>query len=167
MAYANFQNPEIIQGVAVFQGTLIKGTVHFTEKNDLVEIKVNLQGLPQGMYGFHIHEAGDLTDGCTSACAHFNPYNKNHGCPGARERHVGDLGNVVFGANKKAQYTVPDDQIKLRGYRCNIIGRSVVIHEKMDDCGFGEGSSRTESLKTGNAGARLACAVIGYSKHCK
>ena len=168
MTYANFQTPEIIQGVAVFQCPEIKGTVYFTEINEhLVEIKVNLQGLPQGMYGFHIHEAGDLTDGCKSACAHFNPYNKNHGCPGARERHVGDLGNVVFESNRRAQYTFYDDQIKLRGYRCNIIGRSVIVHEETDDCGLAQGPLRSESLKTGNAGNRLACAVIGYSKHCK
>ena len=35
----------------------------------------------------------------------------------------------------------------------------VIIHE--DDCGKG---GNAESLKTGNAGKRIACAVIGYSK---
>ena len=54
-----------------------------------------------------------------------------------------------------------DHMIKLRGYKQNIIGRSVVIHEKTDDLGLGKNE---ESLKTGNAGARIACAVIGYSK---
>jgi Cu-Zn family superoxide dismutase len=166
MSFANFYQTEFIQAVAVFQGPKIKGTVYFTETNDenIVEIKINLEGLRSGHYGFHIHEAGDLTDGCTSACAHFNPFSKNHGCPGSKERHVGDLGNVVFGSNGKAQYSFFDDHIRLRGYRSNIIGRSVVIHESPDDCGLG---GNTESLKTGNAGKRLACAVIGYSKNCK
>jgi Cu-Zn family superoxide dismutase len=56
-----------------------------------------------------------------------------------------------------------DNMIKLRGYERNIIGRSVVIHENTDDLGMG---GNEDSLKTGNAGARIACAVIGYSKNC-
>jgi len=54
-----------------------------------------------------------------------------------------------------------DHLIKLRGDLQNIIGRCVVIHEKTDDLGKG---GNAESLKTGNAGKRIACAVIGYSK---
>jgi Cu-Zn family superoxide dismutase len=38
------------------------------------------------------------------------------------------------------------------------LGRSIVIHESIDDCGFGHNK---ESLITGNAGGRMACAVIG------
>ena len=152
-----------IYAIAVFNND-IKGNVKFTE--DLVsnkcKIELNLTGLfPNSLHGFHVHEAGDLTDKCTSMCAHFNPYGKNHGCPGASERHVGDLGNIRTNSKGEAKYIFYDDVIKLRGTKCNIIGRGLIIHEEHDDCGEG---GDAESLKTGNAGKRIACAVIGYSK---
>jgi len=153
-----------IHAIAFFEK---HGTVIFSEStNKKVKITVNLSGLTPGLHGFHVHEAGNLTKGCESMCAHFNPYHKTHGCPGMKNRHVGDLGNVVVDQNGNANYTFFDDVIKLRGFRCNIIGRGLVIHENPDDCGQAQGEQRQESLKTGNAGKRIACAIIGYKEMC-
>jgi Cu-Zn family superoxide dismutase len=152
-----------IHAIAVFTDT-IKGTVKFTEMNDIGKIKIelNLSGLkPNSLHGFHVHEAGDLSDKCTSMCAHFNPYGLTHGCPGMKNRHVGDLGNIHTNNKGDAKYTLMDDVIKLRGYKANIIGRGLVIHEDPDDCGQG---GQPDSLTTGHAGKRIGCAVIGYSK---
>ena len=152
-----------ISAIAVFNDT-IKGTVQFTEdfvKNQ-IRIDLNIKGLDSNsLHGFHVHEAGDLTDKCTSMCSHFNPYENTHGCPGMKERHVGDLGNITANNKGEAKYTFYDNIIKLRGSKANIIGRGLIIHEDEDDCGKG---GNAESLKTGNAGKRIACAVIGYSK---
>ena len=99
------------------------------------------------------------------ACAHFNPYGKDHGGPEMKNRHVGDLGNIYFDKKGEAKYSFQDDYIKLRGTKSNIIGRSVVIHADRDDLGLG---GHKDSLTTGHAGARITCAVIGYSKKmCK
>jgi Cu-Zn family superoxide dismutase len=53
-----------------------------------------------------------------------------------------------------------DSIIKLRGTKSNIIGRGLIIHADTDDLGLGGNEA---SLKNGNAGKRIACAVIGYS----
>jgi Cu-Zn family superoxide dismutase len=159
----NTMNNKPVYAIAVFSDT-IKGTVKFTEdlNNNVVIIDLNLSGLkPNSLHGFHVHEAGDLTDKCTSMCAHFNPYGKTHGCPGMSERHVGDLGNIKTNSKGEAKYSFYDNVIKLRGSKSNIIGRGLIIHEDEDDCGKG---GDAESLKTGNAGKRITCAVIGYSK---
>ena len=151
----------MVQAIAVFTDK-VKGYVIFTEDNNKIRIDLNLTGLnANSEHGFHVHEAGDLTDKCTSMCAHFNPYNKTHGCPGSKNRHVGDLGNITTNSKGQAKYTFFDDVIKLTGNKCNIIGRGLVIHADPDDCGKGDNE---DSLKTGNSGKRIACAVIGYSK---
>jgi Cu-Zn family superoxide dismutase len=153
-----------IQAIAVFNEKTIKGTVRFIEnfENNSILIEISIKGLHKNaLHGFHVHEAGDLSDQCTSMCAHFNPYGKTHGCPGMKERHVGDLGNLQTNAQGEAKYIMHDEVIKLRGTKANIIGRGLIIHADPDDCGKG---CQPDSLTTGHAGKRIACAVIGYSK---
>ena len=151
------------EAVCVIQDSEIKGHILFREfkEQKKTAIILRLTGVPPGEHGFHIHQSGDLREGCNSLCAHFNPYNKNHGGPKDKERHVGDLGNIEPDSNGEVNKTIYDKLIKLSG-KNSIIGRSVVIHEDRDDLGRG---GNAESLKTGNAGKRIACGVIGLSKN--
>ena len=82
---------------------------------------------------------------------------QTHGGPADDERHVGDLGNVEADANGKVETTITDSLVSLIGQH-SVIGRSLVVHEGVDD--FGKGGHEL-SLTTGNAGGRLACGVIG------
>ena len=54
-----------------------------------------------------------------------------------------------------------DQQVSLFG-RHSVIGRSCVLHRYTDDLGMG---GNAESEKTGNAGPRIACGVIGLSSN--
>lgn len=53
----------------------IRGNVTFTQAGcgQPVQVKVLITGLVSGPHGFHIHESGDLSAGCTSMGAHYNP----------------------------------------------------------------------------------------------
>ena len=59
--------------------------------------------------------SGDLSGGCLTAGAHFNPFGNNHGAPGDRERHVGDLGNIESDETGVAKFTFEDKLISLNG----------------------------------------------------
>ena len=61
---------------------------------------------------------------------------------------------------EKVNIKFTDKYIKLRDNEANIIGRGLVIHADLDDCGKGDYS---DSKTTGHAGKRIGCAIIGYA----
>ena len=93
-------------------------------------------------------------------CAHFNPYNKQHGGPNSKERHAGDLGNLKTDKYGNVNIIMSDTIIKLKG-KASIIGRGLIIHADEDD--LGNGSNEASKLN-GNSAKRIACAIIGISK---
>jgi Cu-Zn family superoxide dismutase len=72
----------------------VSGVAKFFKEGDKTRIKATFTGLKTGIHGFHIHEFGNLTEGCKTAGGHYNPFGKNHGGPLDEERHVGDLGTL-------------------------------------------------------------------------
>jgi len=148
--------------VAVIQGDKVSGVVHFYQLNgptSAVKIVGNLTGLTPGSHGFHVHQMGDTTNGCKSMGGHFNPNAVSHGAPYDVSRHVGDLGNIQANSYGVANFERTDRHISLNGIH-SVLGRGVVVHAGQDD--FGRGGN-DGSLKTGNAGGRVACGVIGIS----
>ncbi|ENN76399.1 superoxide dismutase [Cu-Zn] 2 [Dendroctonus ponderosae] len=151
----------MVKAVAVLKSEVVNGTVFFSQEgNNPVQVNGSLSGLKEGLHGFHIHEFGDNTNGCISAGPHFNPNDKEHGGPTDADRHAGDLGNIEANAEGVAKINITDKQISLSGAN-SIIGRTVVVHADPDDLGKG---GHELSKTTGNAGGRLACAVIGLAQ---
>ncbi|KAJ7134689.1 Cu/Zn superoxide dismutase [Mycena epipterygia] len=159
-SFARTEPALVTKAVVVLKGdSKVTGTVTFEQKNGVTTVTGDLKNLdPLASRGFHIHQFGDVSDGCSSTGSHFNPYAKNHGAPSATERHVGDLGNIQTDEFGSASFKFEDRLISLNG-PLSIVGRAVVLHAGTDD--LGKNPNDPESLKTGNAGARSACGVIG------
>jgi Cu-Zn family superoxide dismutase len=110
---------------------------NFQGEKDPITVTGEISGLKPGLHGFHVHEFGDNTNGCISAGAHFNPFNKEHGGPEDTERHAGDFGNVTADESGIAKINITDKQISLCG-PLSVLGRTVVVHADPDDLGKGE-----------------------------
>ena len=146
---------ETIKAIAQLEHTVgdVQGAIKFKQKpGQPTIIKGIVKGLTPGKHGFHIHEYGDLSDGCDSAGGHYNPDGVDHG--NLKQGHVGDLGNIVADKSGTARFQLKAERVILK----DVVGRAIVIHADADDLGKG---GDEESLKTGNAGARIACGIIG------
>jgi Cu-Zn family superoxide dismutase len=149
---------KIQEAVAVILSGKIQGTVVFKQKEDHVRIVIDIKGLNKNhKHGFHIHESGDLREGCKSCCAHYNPYNTQHA--GLEGGHAGDLGNIKTNENGECNISIKTDKFIVD----EILGRSIIIHQDEDDLGLG---TFEDSKTTGHSGSRIACSVIGISKDC-
>lgn len=153
--------------VALIQGegeSAVNGEVTFLQKHPPagpVKVRGKINGLPPGKHGIHIHQAGDLRQGCEKLGGHFNPYLAQHGGPRDAIRHVGDLGNVEAKEDGTAELHFVDPLMSLVGGARSIVGRAVVITQQEDDLGRG---GTADSVTTGSAGKPLACGVIAYIK---
>lgn len=130
----------------------IKGKAVFYDTYGGTVVVASVCGLPQdqggnhsGFHGFHIHEGGSCTENeqgeFTDAHGHYNPEGTPH------PEHVGDLPPLLSncGTAWMAVYTN-------RFYPEDVIGRTVIIHEKADDF---------HSQPSGDAGEMIACGEIG------
>lgn len=134
----------------------ITGKVELSQptKNATCFVEYELYGIPNGYHGFHLHEKqlGNTPNPCDGACSHFNPTNQVHGY------HVGDLCFNIYSFNGCSRGSFHCPRLDLFIY--DISGTSIVIHEEEDNGGAIRGHYDQESLKTGRAGKRIACANL-------
>lgn len=135
------------------RGNTATGTVSFVQSGDVVKVSGTVSGLKPGAeHGFHIHEKGDCSSGDgMSTGGHFNPGGKPHGHHGMGEHHTGDLPVLKADANGKASFSFESRTIRVGSTANDIVGKGLIVHRDPDDY---------TTQPTGNAGPRLACAVI-------
>ncbi|XP_014711365.1 extracellular superoxide dismutase [Cu-Zn] [Equus asinus] len=119
-----------------------------------LEAFFDLEGFPAEANGssraIHVHQFGDLSQGCDSTGAHYNPLAVPH------PLHPGDFGNFPVRDGRLWKYR-GNLAASLSGPH-SIVGRAVVVHAGEDDLGRGGNQA---SVENGNAGRRLACCVVG------
>lgn len=143
--------------LAPTQGQQARGTVRFRRQGDSVFVTGAVSGLaPNAKHGFHVHEFGDCSapDG-TSAGGHFAPEAHPHGTPDPTKHHAGDLGNIQADASGQARIDLKVPGLGLAAGNRAIVGRGLIVHAGPDDL---------TTQPTGNAGARIACGVVGIAK---
>ena len=135
------------------QGKEVRGLVLFREMDaQHVMVHARVIGLkPIAEHGFHLHENGQCAspDGA-SAGGHFNPAKAAHG-PQDAEHHAGDMPNLKADGNGVADQKFIIQGVSLSPGPTSIDARSVIVHADPDDF---------RSQPAGNAGPRLACAVV-------
>jgi len=149
----NIQGPSAGAQLSSTKGNSTSGLVTFTQAGPKVLVSAEIRGLkPNAEHGFHIHEKGDCSSGDgMSTGGHFNPTTQSHGAHGIGSHHAGDLPSLIADANGVAKLKFETTSITIDSGVTNIIGRGLIVHRDPDDY---------KTQPTGNAGPRLACAVI-------
>jgi Cu-Zn family superoxide dismutase len=132
------------------------GTAKLLQSSDGVLIEAEIRGLPPGEHAFHIHQKGacDPATNFNSAGGHFAVAGEKHGYLAEDGPHAGDMPNQFAGQDGVLRLHVFNPNVTLGNGEGSLFGpdgTSIVIHAKPDDY---------QSQPAGNAGDRVACAVI-------
>lgn len=124
------------------------GEIIFTDSKYGLLITPNLQGLPPGGHGFHLHAIPDCGDHGMKAGDHYDPANtKTHLGPYG-EGHLGDLPVLTVDMDGKANIPVLAPRLSTK----DLTGLAVMIHEGAD--------TYSDIPKLGGGAGRIACAVF-------
>lgn len=127
------------------------GSATATTSKAGVMISLNVEGLPPGQHGAHVHLVGRC-DAPTfeSAGGHWNPTNAQHGLEGPPGQHAGDMPNLNVDANGRGSLEYGLQGASFDGL-LDADGSAMMIHAAADD-------QRTDP--SGNSGGRIACGVF-------
>jgi Cu-Zn family superoxide dismutase len=128
---------------------VIVGRAALVQQGATVIVGVQATGMTPGLHGLHIHTVGSCVGpSFTSAGAHFNPTNANHGA------HAGDLPDLSVnqaGLGMMAAFTTHFTLLPGPLSIFDTDGAAIVVHANPDD---------HVTNPSGNSGPRLACGEI-------
>lgn len=130
-----------------------------------LRLTLHVEGLSPGPHAVHFHEHGRCDPPeFQSAGGHYNPADAQHGMPDMDEdamdqdHHVGDMLNQDVGDQGTLDTVLINYPATLTQGPTTLLdedGSALVIHAEPDDY---------ESQPSGNAGSRVACAVVSSAQ---
>lgn len=109
----------------------------------------DLNTLPPGIHGMHIHEQASCADGGLAAGGHLDPQKtEQHLGPYHGQGHLGDLPALTVTADGNATQPVLAPRLKV----IDLKGHSIIIHAG--------GDNYSDTPPMGGGGARIACGII-------
>jgi Cu-Zn family superoxide dismutase len=147
-----------------------RGTVALSFDGEATVVDVRATGLTPGPHGFHVHKTGKCepkspdpadpskTGDFLSAAGHLAEEGQTHGT------HTGDLPSLIAGADGTATLTTTMSDLSMDAV-LDADGSAVMVHALPDNFGnvpdryAAQGVDDT-TKKTGDAGARVACAAL-------
>lgn len=150
------------------------GKVTFTQQGNHLQVQAEAEGLTPGFHGMHVHTVGKCETNSVapsggapgnflSAGGHLQ-VGGNTGHPSS-----GDLSSLQVRADGSGDLTTTTDTLTLDDLRNNGQGRAVIVHAGADNFANiptryslpdGAAVPDQETLMTGDAGGRVACAVV-------
>jgi len=138
------------------------GQATFTDTPNGLVIGLTLRQKPKGIssgpHALHIHAVGKCEPPFKTAGDHYNPEKKQHGFLARDGPHAGDLPNIHIPESGQFTVEIFVADLRLKEGKNRLMdddGSALVIHAQKDDY-------RTDPA--GNAGDRVACAVIEPAK---
>ena len=131
------------------------GRATLTADSAGVDLAFEVRGLPPGPHGVHIHAAGlcERPD-FLSAGSHLDDGHHQHGRLNPAGWHLGDLPNLVVGADGSARVRLRVGS-RNNGFSLRTLldrdGSAIIIHADPDD---------GQTDPTGRSGARIACGIL-------
>jgi superoxide dismutase, Cu-Zn family len=144
------------------------GVAVIKERHGKVTVSAAVKRLAPGFHGFHVHSVGECTPPFTSAGGHFNPDGSGHG------DHAGDLPSLLVNENGRGELRFLTDRFSISDL-FDGDGSALIVHAGRDNYAnipdryhshatdtFGPD---TDTLATGDAGARAACGIVRRGGH--
>jgi superoxide dismutase, Cu-Zn family len=146
------------------------GTVKFSDADGGLEVSVEVQGLPPGFHGFHVHAIGkcepnsanptdpSMVGNFLSAGGHIGAGPTDH------PKHAGDLPVLFVDQSGAGSLKTVTDALT-RGDLTDADGSAVMVHADADNYAniptrYAPGGPDQMTHNTGDAGGRIACGRV-------